>query len=92
MGQRPITFFRQILALINYPPLLEEHRFPSDVKERAVKILKSCRGGSVGSYSEASGIEEIRKDVARFIEKRDGHPVNWMNIFLCAGKFKSLFF
>lgn len=47
-GQKPITFLRQIIALLSYPELLDDSRFPDDVKERARVILASCDGSSVG--------------------------------------------
>lgn len=86
MGQKPITFIRQVLACVSSPSLIENGPFPSDVKERAREILKSCGAGeSVGAYSVSYGIERIRKSVAAYIEKRDGHPANWENVCLCNG-------
>lgn len=49
-GQTPITFIRQVVALCTYPDLLNSKDFPEDAKERARRILKGCKGGSVGSY------------------------------------------
>jgi len=57
MGNKPITFIRQVLALVTHPPLLESDEFPEDAKERARVILAGCKGGSVGSYSDSPGIE-----------------------------------
>lgn len=85
MGQKPITFIRQVLALVSYPVLLDDPRFPSDAKERAKEVLGGCRGGSVGSYTDSPGIEVIRRNVSKYIENRDGIPSNWENIMLCAG-------
>ncbi|XP_001948711.2 alanine aminotransferase 1 isoform X1 [Acyrthosiphon pisum] len=85
MGQKPITFIRQVLALVSQPELLEDDRYPEDVKERARTILDGCRGGSVGSYTDSPGIEIIRKHVARYIERRDGIPCDYLNVLLCAG-------
>ena len=86
MGQVPITFIRQVLALVSYPELLNDPKFPSDIKERARTILTGCRGGSVGSYTDSPGIEIIRKHVAQYIERRDGGiPCDWQNIILSAG-------
>lgn len=47
MGQKPITFIRQVLALIAYPELLNSSEFPEDVKSRA-RALIEANGGSVG--------------------------------------------
>ncbi|CAM9155100.1 unnamed protein product [Lampetra planeri] len=72
MGQQPITFFRQVLALCSYPELLNDSTFPEDAKSRARRILQSCGGNSMGSYSASQGIDSVRQDVARYIERRDG--------------------
>ncbi|CAG9561540.1 unnamed protein product [Danaus chrysippus] len=85
MGQRPITFIRQVLSCIANTELLEKGDFPEDVKERAREILCGCGGGSVGAYSASQGIEHIRRHVAEYIEKRDGHPARWQDICLSAG-------
>lgn len=48
MGQRPITFIRQVLSLVTCPDLIDKVDFPSDVKEKARAILAGCKGGSAG--------------------------------------------
>ncbi|KAK6293138.1 hypothetical protein J4Q44_G00366390 [Coregonus suidteri] len=86
MGQKPITFLRQVVALCAYPDLLEDDKFPEDAKNRARRILQACGGGSIGAYSASPGIEIIRQDVAKYIEKRDGGiPSNPDNIYLSTG-------
>ncbi|KAG7488426.1 hypothetical protein MATL_G00033830 [Megalops atlanticus] len=86
MGQRPITFLRQVLALCSYPELLKDNKFPEDAKNRARRILQSCGGGSIGAYSASQGIECVRQDVARYIERRDGGiPSDPDNIYLTTG-------
>lgn len=85
MGQQPITFIRQVLALVSLPSLLDDPRFPDDVKERARAVLKGCKGHSVGSYTDSPGIEVIRKHVAKYIEKRDNIPCNYLDVILSAG-------
>uniref|UniRef100_A0A674PEY3 Alanine aminotransferase 1 n=1 Tax=Takifugu rubripes TaxID=31033 RepID=A0A674PEY3_TAKRU len=85
MGQKPITFFRQVMALCSYPELLEDDKFPDDAKQRARRILKACGGSSIGAYSASQGIECIRQDVSRYIEKRDGFASNPDNIYLSTG-------
>ena len=49
-GQKPITFIRQVIALLSYPELLNTDTFSEDVKEHARRILDGCKGSSVGSY------------------------------------------
>nr|AAP42512.1 mitochondrial alanine aminotransferase [Sparus aurata] len=86
MGQQPITFFRQVLALCSYPELLNDSTFPEDAKSRARRILQSCGGNSMGSYSASQGIDSVRHDVARYTERRDGGvPCDPDNIYLTTG-------
>ena len=86
MGNKPITFIRQVLAIVTHPPLLESADFPDDAKSRARDILNGCKGGSVGSYSDSPGLEIIRRHVAEYIKERDGGiESDWQKIMLCAG-------
>ncbi|XP_007464592.1 PREDICTED: alanine aminotransferase 1 [Lipotes vexillifer] len=86
MGQMPITFLRQVLALCVHPDLLNSPDFPDDAKRRAERILQACGGHSLGAYSISSGTQLIREDVARYIERRDGGiPADPDNIFLSTG-------
>jgi alanine transaminase len=86
MGQQPITFIRQVLALVSYPELIGKLDVPADVKAKANAILDGCKGRSAGSYSDSNGIEVIRKHAAEYIQRRDGGiPSNPDNIILCAG-------
>ena len=86
MGNKPITFIRQVMAIVTHPPLLESADFPEDAKSRARAILEGCKGGSVGSYSDSPGLEIIRRHVAEYIKERDGGiESDWHNIILCAG-------
>lgn len=90
LDQKPITFFRQVASILENPELLqkqqvlEEHfGYKRDVFERAQILLHDVK--SVGAYSQSQGAPVIRKSVADFIERRDGYPADWNNIFLCAG-------
>ncbi|XP_061101513.1 alanine aminotransferase 2 isoform X2 [Conger conger] len=86
MGQQPITFLRQVVALCTCPELLDSPVFPEDAKLRARRILQGCGGESIGSYSSSPGVECIRKDVAEYVTQRDqGVPTSWDNIFLTTG-------
>ena len=91
LDQHPITFFRQVLSLLEYPELLKKANekivpllYPLDAIERARFILTSC-GGQLGAYSHSKGIPFIRQSVADFIERRDGYPADPEHIFLTAG-------
>lgn len=70
---------------MSLPSLFDDPSFPEDAKDRARGVLKGCKGGSVGSYTDSVGIEIIRKHVAEFIERRDGIPSDYANIILSAG-------
>ncbi|KAL8964499.1 MAG: hypothetical protein Q9183_004409, partial [Haloplaca sp. 2 TL-2023] len=90
LDQKPITFFRQVLSLIEYPALLESEDvlkkslgYKQDVIDRARWLLNEVK--SVGAYSASQGAPGIRESVARYIENRDGYPSDAANIFLSAG-------
>ena len=70
MGNLPVTFLRQVLAIVSYPELLNSADMPEDAKDRARAILGGCKGGSAGSYSDSPGVEIIRRHVAEYIAKR----------------------
>lgn len=87
LAQKPLTFWRQVAALTEYPAMMDtpegEKLFPADVVERAQNILEEV--GSVGAYSHSKGASAIRQHVAEFIEERDGHPADPEMIYLTAG-------
>jgi len=84
-GQKPLTFLRQVVALCTYPELLNSSEFPEDAKDRARRVLQGCKGHSIGAYSDSAGVEVIRRDIAKYIEARDGHPCDYTNVFLSTG-------
>lgn len=85
LEQPPNTWLRQIAALTEYPELIKtgRHLFPSDAIERAEELIKEI--GSIGAYTHSQGIPYIRKNVAKFIEERDGYPSNPDHIFMTGG-------
>ncbi|ULU10453.1 hypothetical protein L3Y34_014621 [Caenorhabditis briggsae] len=92
MGQKPITFIRQLLACIANPSLMETDKsLPSDVIEHAKAFLGSCGGKSAGAYSQSTGVEIVRKHVAEYISRRDnGVPSNSEDICLSGGASESI--
>lgn len=73
MGQKPITFFRQVLSLLEYPALLDKKNvlltqlgYQPDVLSRAEWLLKEI--GSLGSYSPIRGVPAVKQSVARFLK------------------------
>lgn len=88
LGQQPLTFNREVLALLLAPQLLEHSQvadmFPAEAIARAKKLLAGF-GGRMGAYTDARGIQPIREEVAAFITARDGHAADPENIFLTDG-------
>lgn len=39
----------------------------------------------IGAYTGSVGVTEFRKDIAKFIEERDGYSADYHNIFLTNG-------
>eukprot|EP00033_Pygsuia_biforma_P001157 GCRY01001316.1.p1 GENE.GCRY01001316.1~~GCRY01001316.1.p1 ORF type:complete len:509 (+),score=118.16 GCRY01001316.1:146-1672(+) len=93
VGQKPLTYPRQVLSCLEYPEILKNPAknqiFPSDVLERAETFMKINSSG-LGSYSESKGIRSIRFNVADFIEKRDGFACNPEHIYLSGGASPSI--
>ncbi|KAM5567974.1 glutamate--glyoxylate aminotransferase 2 [Rosa sericea] len=93
LGQKPLTFPRQVVALCQAPFLLDDPNvgllFPADAISRAKHYLSVTSGG-LGAYSDSRGIPAIRKEVAEFIEKRDGYPSDQELIFLTDGASKGV--
>ncbi|KXZ46718.1 hypothetical protein GPECTOR_41g683 [Gonium pectorale] len=88
LGQKPITYFRQVLALCECPQLLSHPNirelFPEDVIARAQLLSKAIPGG-LGAYSESAGALIIRQLVAASIARRDGYPADPDNIYMTDG-------
>lgn len=84
LDQKPITFFRQVLSLVEYPPLLEREDvllkqlgYKSDVIDKARWLLEQV--GSVGAYSASAGAVGIKESVAKFIESMSNLPTFRVN-------------
>ncbi|KAM7251602.1 hypothetical protein ACFE04_023485 [Oxalis oulophora] len=93
LGQKPLTFPRQVVALCQAPFLLDDPNvgmlFPADAISRAKHYLSLTSGG-LGAYSDSRGLPGIRKEVADFIERRDGYPSDPELIFLTDGASKGV--
>ena len=102
LGQRPISFTRQVLSLVMNPELVaamgasagslaDKRRaaaakllYPEDVVARAQAYLDAVP--SVGAYSDSQGVPLVRREVAKFITKRDGgHAASPDDVFLTDG-------
>ncbi len=75
LGQKPITYIRQVLALSEWPDLAVKapEAFPEDVLATARTIQAESRYG-LGAYSESKGLRFVRQAIARFIVDRDSDP------------------
>mmetsp|Transcript_8861 Transcript_8861/g.26592 ORF Transcript_8861/g.26592 Transcript_8861/m.26592 type:complete len:491 (-) Transcript_8861:2795-4267(-) len=93
LGQKPITFFRQVLALCEYPQLMDDDaakkHFPADTIRRAKEYLDAI--GSTGAYTESQGADIFRHQIAAGMEKRDGgHKVDTNCLFMTDGASPSV--
>lgn len=92
VGQTPITYYRQVLALCDLPakngvdhPDVET-MFPKDVVQRAREYRAAIGPCGTGAYTHSQGIALFRQHVADFIAARDdGHPAYPGDIFLTNG-------
>ncbi|XP_010777256.1 alanine aminotransferase 2-like isoform X2 [Notothenia coriiceps] len=90
-GMKPISFVRQVLAVCLHPELLGNKTLPLDVRLRAQRLLEVCDGGSVGSYTDSSGIPHVRQSIAEFIMRRDvGVHSHAKDVFISAGSQRGL--
>jgi len=82
LGQKPITYYRQVLSGILNPGIVSS--LPEDVQDRVQETLDAT-SGSIGAYTHSQGLLKIREDVAEFILERDGYSADPNNIFLTDG-------
>ncbi len=93
LKQKPLTYLRQILSLVEYPELLQHKNtaefYPADVLKKAKSFLAQHPHGT-GAYTQSAGIPFIRKAVAEFIERRDAIPSDKDHIILTDGASKGV--
>jgi aspartate/methionine/tyrosine aminotransferase len=91
LGQRPLTWVRQVLALCEYPELLDRvpaETFPADVVAIARQVLDGSRHG-LGAYTDSRGYAFVREAVAEFIRRRDAIAADPESIYLTDGASKA---
>jgi len=92
LKQKPLTYMRQLLCLLEYPDLLDDEAalagFPKDLVERARSVLAAHPHGT-GAYTQSAGIPFIRQAVADFIALRDGIPADPSRVILTDGASKA---
>ena len=93
LGQISLSYAREILALVNYPKLLDNPKskdlFSSDSIKRAKFIMEKNPIG-LGAYSLSAGMPFVKQAVADFITARDNIPTQADNIFLTDGASKGV--
>jgi aspartate/methionine/tyrosine aminotransferase len=92
LGQKPITWVRQVIALVELPELMDRApagTFPEDVLAAARRVLKGSQHGP-GAYTESKGYRFVREAVAEFIRARDGIASDPDAIFLTDGASKGV--
>jgi aspartate/methionine/tyrosine aminotransferase len=88
LGQKPISFYRQILSLLESPDRIERERKLNDLAKKGnleelddwacdytldlAEDMLSKLGTGMGAYTESKGPLFIRKAVAAYIDERDG--------------------
>ena len=82
LGQKPITFYRDVLSLLENPNIIEREKHLSqnpinnfdNISKHAInvseKLLTNMETG-LGAYTDSKGQYFIREAVANFIDKRD---------------------
>lgn len=92
MGQNPLTWPRQVIALVELPEQVGVDNpdaaklFPADAIRRAKGIKEGLKGMGTGAYTHSRGARCFRDDIAKFIEKRDGGvPCDPEDIFMTNG-------
>lgn len=86
LGQSPISYYRQVLSLLEHPASIERERalrqlavgdgriatIPEEILDVAAKMLDGLGQGQTGAYTESKGPKFVRDAVAAFIDRRDG--------------------
>ncbi|KAH9598386.1 Aminotransferase [Trypanosoma melophagium] len=76
LDQKPLTFNRQVMSLVDAPFLLENEKitsqFPQDAVARAKEYLSHI-GNRTGAYTDSAGYAFAREIVAKHINERDGN-------------------
>jgi aspartate/methionine/tyrosine aminotransferase len=91
LEQKPLTYLRQVLALVSWPELLAapDARFPADAVAAARAFIAGSKHG-IGAYSDSKGVRFVREAVAEFIHARDGIKTDPDAIYLTDGASKGV--
>eukprot|EP00434_Breviolum_minutum_P016737 symbB.v1.2.014760.t1/scaffold1081.1/size139474/17 len=90
VGQVPLSFNREVLALLTAPNLLsrsdeliKQGFMSAEAVERAKEYVELS--AKIGAYTDSVGFPFIREEVCDFIQKRDGNRPDPKNVFLTNG-------
>ncbi|XP_028918974.1 alanine aminotransferase 1-like isoform X2 [Ornithorhynchus anatinus] len=90
-GSPSCSFLRQVLAACAYPELLETGELPTDVCQRARRILWELEGCSIGSYNLLFLEGPLARSLAGFLEQRDGGlPCSPLDVMPCGATCKAI--
>lgn len=93
LKQKPLTYIRQVLSLMEYPALLDDEKamgtFPKDIIERAKKLHHMMPHGT-GAYTQSAGTPFMKQAIAEYITKRDGIPADENQIIMTDGASKGV--
>ncbi len=86
LGQPAFTFDREVLSASLNINLLHSNAISADARDRAAKFIKSVEYPyALGAYTASAGLPVVRKSIKKYIEDRDGYPVDINNLFLLNG-------
>ena len=82
LGQKPITFYRDVLSLLENPSLIKKEKYLSEnpisgfsnISNHAIDLsenLLTKMETGLGAYTDSKGHYFIRESIARFIDNRD---------------------
>ena len=83
-GHSPITFNRQVLSCMLNLELRDAKIYSKDVIDRA-DYYANKMGYPLGAYAPDIGYTIVMKNVANFLERRDGIPADPDDVFLTDG-------
>ena len=88
LGQKPLTYFRQVLSLVLNPELIKTCNYSDDIINMAKYYLDDKN--NIGAYTQSNGLEIIRNQISEFIYRRDGYKSDPSLIYLSNGASDSI--
>eukprot|EP00899_Mesostigma_viride_P015787 jgi/Mesvir1/24209/Mv10923-RA.5 len=89
LGQQPLTYYRQVMALCTSKELLAPGPargiFSPDAVKQAEALMATMSSNGVGAYTDSQGLLGVREMVAEGISRRDGIKADPARIYLTDG-------